>query len=253
MKGGWVGHMGRAHTNFHDRNFGKRARTSRASCTLRVALLPPLSVVMALGDAAVAAYVAFFKAHHGRHVLLAPVQTNLVDYFKDRGVPLVDLPMDFDDETVEEEWRDYAGGAELAEVDENILIRWLRAGVAGPSAVSVSDPGSGAAAAVLKLCDEHGVALPAGFANSLPGVLAAQERGDAHAQSTCPACVFLVYLGRAPTGGAGEKIYVWTECLWDEYIRPSITLACWFNDGLPWSLPSSDYCWPCHSIKLWPC
>ena len=172
-----------------------RDRSASLCCVARRVVM---SAAPALSSAAEAALRAEFSQRWGRFVLSKTLVVNvLVTFLAARGEGINDLPflIDRDDEeSWEDEWRQIAASAGIADdLDQQRLIMWLRA--KNRPAVAASGA-TGASHVALTALEKVGVTITNDQAAAMQAAMTTAEAGAARAQCTSTLCVFLMYFGR---------------------------------------------------------
>ena len=163
-----------------------------------------------LGDGARSSLRAVFSRQYGRHGVKDDVISTLVDYFGGRGEDVRSIPLDVDVEDVDmwkEEWEVLLEDAKIeSEVDRRRVVNWL---IIRSRAPAKSDGvGGGVARQALKILDAHGVVVTSEVERELTKMVAVGSAGDELTQSTCAACVGILYTG---SGVSAEDLVIWEQ------------------------------------------
>ena len=160
---------------------------------------------MVLSSVEIAALTALFNKKRGRFALTAKQRAALMAFCQSSERTASELPLDIPEaaeESVHEEWREFAMDAGLSLVsDVNGVARWAIA----KAGIDAGRPDA-RAASVLDLLHERGVTVSASVQAEVTATLReVGDFGDVRAQATSSLAICILYTGELP----GEEIVAW--------------------------------------------
>ena len=182
-------------------------------------------MAVALDDVGKAAWTAELAKQFGKYKLRPVVQTELVDHFAAMGEAIAESGLDVTKEDVEEWetiWKGTLADAGIAQQrDVAIFIAWgkARCSVAVRAAGQINQIAAGAdddgtardddpAARAMRVLEGSGIAIPEAVRAKLAQDFKEVEAGNYSTQCCNAVTVFIIYLGRMPTG---EEIRWWNR------------------------------------------